>query len=114
MKTVLQGLAGLVLAIALLAWVFHDTSRAGLRESLERAFWPGLALAALVNLGHNVFRALRWRWLLDPVSPDVPFRPMFVAIVLGYMTTWILPGRIGEVVRPGLLSARTAVPLGPS
>ncbi|HZN55318.1 MAG TPA: lysylphosphatidylglycerol synthase transmembrane domain-containing protein [Candidatus Polarisedimenticolaceae bacterium] len=114
MKTVLQALAGLALAVALLWWVFHDTSRAGLREAVERAFWPGLALAAVVNVGHNVFRVWRWRWLLDPVAPRVPFRPMFVAVILGYLTTWILPGRIGEVVRPGLLSARTTVPLGPS
>jgi uncharacterized protein (TIRG00374 family) len=38
---------------------------------------------------------------------------MFVAIVVGYMTSWVVPGRLGELVRPMLLSARERVPLGP-
>jgi uncharacterized protein (TIRG00374 family) len=38
---------------------------------------------------------------------------MFVAVIIGYMTSWVIPGRLGEVVRPTLLSAREKVPLGP-
>jgi uncharacterized membrane protein YbhN (UPF0104 family) len=37
---------------------------------------------------------------------------MFDAVILGYMTTWIVPGRLGEIVRPALLAGRTSVPLG--
>jgi len=114
MKSVLQGIAGLLLAVALLYWVFRDKDPSALREAIRHVFWPALALAAAINLGHIVFRVLRWRWLLDPVTPDVPLRPMFVAVILGYMTTWLIPGRIGELVRPGLLSARSRVPLGPA
>jgi uncharacterized protein (TIRG00374 family) len=38
---------------------------------------------------------------------------MFASVILGYMTTWLVPGRIGEVVRPALLSAKEKIPLGP-
>jgi uncharacterized protein (TIRG00374 family) len=72
-----------------------------------------LVLGALINLGHNVFRVWRWRGLLAPVRRNVPFRPMFASVILGYMTTWLVPGRIGELVRPALLSAKEDVPLGP-
>src|SRR5258706_8391746 len=113
MKTALQGIVGLLLAVLLLYWVLHDKPREQLLSALLRASWPALALGALVNVGHNVFRVLRWRWLLDPVRPDVRFRPMFVAVILGYMTTWLVPGRVGELVRPALLSARENLPLGP-
>jgi glycosyltransferase 2 family protein len=113
MKTALQGIAGLLLAVLLLYWVLHDKPREELLGALMRASWPALALGAGVNVGHNVFRVLRWRWLLDPVRPHVPFRPMFVAVILGYMTTWLVPGRVGELVRPALLSAREKLPLGP-
>jgi uncharacterized protein (TIRG00374 family) len=113
MKTALQGIAGLLLAALLLYWVLHDKPREELMSALIRASWPALALGALVNVGHNVFRVLRWRWLLDPVRPGVPFRPMFVAVILGYLTTWLVPGRVGELVRPALLSAREELPLGP-
>jgi hypothetical protein len=113
MKTALRGIGSLVLAVLLLYWVFHGKDPQALSSALLRASWPALAVGAVVNLGHNVFRVLRWRWLLDPVRSHVPFRPMFAAVILGYMTTWLVPGRIGELVRPALLSAREDLPLGP-
>ena len=113
MKSALQGIGGLALAVLLLYWVFRDKDPQALMSALMRASWPALALGAAVNLGHNVFRVFRWRWLLDPVRPRVPFRPMFVAVILGYMTTLLVPGRVGELVRPALLSARENLPLGP-
>ena len=48
------------------------------------------------HLGHNVFRTWRWGALLGPVRKGVRFRPMLSAIILGYMTSWIVPGRLGE------------------
>jgi len=113
MKTALQGIGGLVLAVLLLYWVFEDKDPKALSDAMIRASWPALVLGAFINLAHNVVRVFRWRWLLEPVRPDVPFRPMFSAVVLGFMTTLIVPGRIGEVVRPALLSAREDLPLGP-
>jgi len=113
MKTMLQGAFGLALAAILLYWVFHSMDPKALRDDLARASWTMLAAGAAVNLSHNVFRVWRWRWLLDPVRPRVPFRPMFTAVILGYFTTWLIPGRVGELVRPALLSAREDLPLGP-
>jgi uncharacterized protein (TIRG00374 family) len=113
MKTAIQGIAGLLLAVLLLFWVFHDKDPKELSAALLRASWPALALGAFINLAHNVFRVVRWRWLLAPVRARVPFRPMFTSVILGYMITWLVPGRVGELVRPALLSARENIPLGP-
>lgn len=113
MKSALQGVGGLLLAALLLYWVFHDKDPQALRSAMLQASWPLLALGAALNLGHNAFRVLRWRWLLDPVRPQVRLRPMFAAVILGYMTTWLVPGRVGELVRPALLSAKEDLPLGP-
>jgi uncharacterized protein (TIRG00374 family) len=113
MKTALQGIGGLLLAVLLLYWVFHDKDPIALSAAIMRASLPALALGAFVNLAHNAVRVFRWRWLLEPVRPNVPFRPMFSAVVLGFMTTLIVPGRVGELVRPALLSAREDLPLGP-
>jgi uncharacterized membrane protein YbhN (UPF0104 family) len=38
---------------------------------------------------------------------------MITAVTLGYLVTWTIPGRLGELVRPALLSSREDLPLGP-
>jgi glycosyltransferase 2 family protein len=113
MTSVIRGVVGVLLAAALIYWVFRGIDPKALGSTLAQASWPLLGLAALVNLSHNVFRVIRWRWLLAPTRPGVPFRPMFAAVVLGYMTT-LAGARIGELVRPALLSAREKLPLGPT
>jgi uncharacterized protein (TIRG00374 family) len=106
-------LCGFAIAALLLWWVLHGVDGASVWHHLKQASIWGILAAVIINLGHNVFRVLRWRALLEPITPNVPFRPMFTAVMLGYMTTWIIPGRIGELVRPLVLSAREPVPLGP-
>ena len=104
---------GLILAVLLLYWVFRDTNYQELVTQTKQASLPGLLGCAVLNAGHNLFRLLRWRLLLRPVRRRVPYRPMFAAVTLGYLTSWVVPGRIGEIVRPMVLSAREPVPLGP-
>jgi glycosyltransferase 2 family protein len=114
MRDVLRYAAGVVLAVLLLWFVLRGVDRHALVAALGRASFFGLLAAAVVNLAHNVFRVWRWGALLAPVRPGLRFRPMFTAVIIGYLTTWILPGRLGELVRPALLTAREEVPIGPS
>ncbi len=104
---------GFLLAAALMAWVLRGTDPATLWSQIRDASILGLLLGAALNLGHNVFRVLRWRVLLNPVRRGIGFRPMFSAVILGYLTSWVIPGRLGELVRPMLLSAREGIALGP-
>ena len=105
---------GLFLALGLLWWVLRGVDPALVLQTVRDASLGGLALCVVLNVGHNVFRVWRWRALLAPVRADLPFRPMFVAVILGYMTTWIVPGRLGEVVRPMVLAGKEGLPLGPT
>jgi uncharacterized protein (TIRG00374 family) len=104
---------GLALTALLLWWVLRGVEVEALRVSWSQVSIPGLVVGALLMHGHNVFRVWRWRALLQPVRDRVPFWPMFVAVILGYTMTWAIPGRIGELVRPALLSTRENIPLGP-
>lgn len=106
-------LLGAILAAVLLWVVFRGVEPRRLLEALRGASVAGLVAGAVVMTAHNVFRVLRWRLLLTPVRTAVPFRPMFASVMVGYLTTWVLPGRLGEVVRPALLSSREGLPLGP-
>jgi uncharacterized protein (TIRG00374 family) len=102
-----------VVAALLLWWVLRDTDLTEVLRQIGQASILWILVAAVLNLGHNIFRVWRWRALLAPVRRGVPFRPMFVAVIVGYLTSWTIPGRIGELVRPMLLSQRERLPLGP-
>ncbi|HYN05806.1 MAG TPA: lysylphosphatidylglycerol synthase transmembrane domain-containing protein [Vicinamibacterales bacterium] len=67
---------------------------------------PGLILAAVViTLLTYVIRAWRWQALLRPIG-HARFRTAFRTTVIGFTATFLLPARIGEILRPYLL-ART-------
>jgi len=105
---------GVVLAVALMIWVLRGTDPATLWAQIRQASVPGLLLGAALNLSHNVFRVLRWKELLAPTRRGIGFRGMFAAVIIGYMTSWVIPGRLGELVRPMLISAREGIALGPA
>ena len=98
-------------ALLLFAWL-RALDGASLLEALADAHPLLLVLAALAGVLHVPARAFRWRALLD-VGGTVPrFRELVLTTAVGYFVTFLIPGRIGEVVRPALLSRRTGVPLG--
>jgi uncharacterized protein (TIRG00374 family) len=113
LKETSKVLGGLLLAAVLLWWVFRGIDTESLWGHLREASLAGLIACGLLNAGHNVFRVLRWRALLEPVRRGLPFRSLFEAIILGYATSWVIPGRLGEVLRPALLAGREDLPLGP-
>ncbi len=105
---------GILLATALMVWVLRGTDLPTLWSEIRKASILGLLLGGALSIGHTVFRVLRWKVLLNPVRRGIGFRGMFVAVILGYMTSWVIPGRLGELVRPMLLSTREGIPLGPA
>ncbi len=113
MKLGVKYAGGVLLAALLLGVVLWGKDLSAIALAITRASIPGLCLAAAVNLSHNVFRVMRWGLLLRPVRPQIPFRSRLSAVLIGYLTTWVIPGRLGELVRPALLSAREKLPLGP-
>ena len=111
-KELLRLVAGGLLAAVLLWLVLRDQDPRRLWDLVRRASVLGLCVSAVVGQAQVIFRVARWRALLEPVRRDIPVVPMAEAFLIGYMTTWILPGRIGEVVRPMVLSGKTGVPMG--
>ncbi len=111
MRATLKYLGGAILAVGLFWWVLSGTDTAEVWKQFRKASIPLLLLAASLNLAQNVPRVWRWRALLEPVRPSIPFRPMFSAVILGYLTSWVVPGRLGELVRPALLAGRERLPL---
>jgi hypothetical protein len=99
MKSGWRGLAGFLLSGALLLWVLRDVSLATVWAELSRAdpwlfFWSTVAATVIFPI-----RALRWRVILEPVAPDIPFGPLWRATAIGMMINNVLPARAGELAR---------------
>ena len=111
-KKLLGLLGGVALALILLIWVLYNTDQAEVWAAIQGVSLPLLLLVPICNLVHNCFRSWRWRVLLSPVRQRLPFWSLFYAIALGYGANIVVPGRIGELVRPAVLSAKEKISLG--
>jgi uncharacterized protein (TIRG00374 family) len=98
-RTVLKFLLSAALSVLFLYLAFHGTDFSKLQNELLNAQYGWMAgnLAALM-LSH-LFRAWRWRYLLDPIKPGIGLRNLFSSVMVGYLMNAVLP-RAGEIARP--------------
>ena len=81
-------------------------------RSLQEASLALIALSVAVNLLGYMVRAWRWRVLLEPVRPGVGIYNLTSTIFIGFMVSFLVPFRLGEVVRPVLLARRERLSAG--
>ena len=98
-----------LIALLTVGLLWRSSSRSiDLREAwraiLQRALSAGSRPPLLVTLQTYVLRA--WRWQVAPRSrsADARFRTAFRTTVIGFTATFLLPARVGEVLRPYLLA----------
>ena len=96
-----------IVALLALGWSAEAASVEDLLAALREARWWFLPAAGMMGLLVFPVKALRWRILLAPTK-KVRFRPLFSAIMIGFMVNCIF-SRIGEVVRAGFLGLRREV-----
>lgn len=113
MRRAITLLSGPVLAVVFLWLAFRNVDGAALVARI-RAADVGLLLVSCATVPiHLLLRAARWRTFLEPIRRAVPFVELASAVSIGYMAS-LLPGRVGEVLRPALLTRRTGVPFAPT
>jgi uncharacterized protein (TIRG00374 family) len=78
--------------------------------ALASANYLLVVLMLPVTVWTLLIRAQRWRVFLQGVGVP-PLRPLVSATNIGFLANMVLPLRIGEVVRPVLLSRRAGLPL---
>src|SRR5436190_6011960 len=106
-----RGALGIVLSVALLWYAFHGIEWAKVAVAIRAANLWLLLLSALVATGIFPLRARRWRTILDPVEPHLPFGPLWRSTAIGMMVNNIVPARAGELARAYALSREVpAVP----
>jgi uncharacterized protein (TIRG00374 family) len=107
----LKILFSLALTAGLLYLFFRGVDAGKTREAIAGASpgWLGASLA--LGLLTFFLRAIRWTWILRPVA-RVPIGPAFAATAAGFAAN-NLPGKVGEVLRPYLLSRSRRLPFSP-
>ena len=94
----------IVLVTGTLLWLFfRNVDLAELWAAIARADPTLIGLAIALTGATYVLRAWRWQALLRPIGP-ARFRTAFRTTVIGFTATFLLPGRVGEVLRPYLLA----------
>lgn len=101
-------LISLVIGGLCLFVVFYGVEQDELLSALKQFNFWYLIPAVAVSLVMQLFRAWRWQLELRPLE-HVRFGTLWVIICVGYMAINVLPARLGEFVRPWLLSRRTNV-----
>lgn len=98
----------LVVSAGFLYLAFRNVPLGELGAALGRAHFGWVALSVLVSFAIMLFRAWRWQLELRPLD-RVPLGRVWVVTAVAYMAINLLPARLGEVVRPWLMSRRSAV-----
>lgn len=90
---------GLLLSALLLWWTLHDVSFGEVWAALRTSDWWLWTLSTAAATAIFPLRAIRWRIILAPVAPRVPYGPLWRATAIGMMANNVLPARAGEVAR---------------
>jgi uncharacterized membrane protein YbhN (UPF0104 family) len=98
---VLAGLAGLFF------W-WRSASLASIGDAFTAVKWQWVVAAIGLNLVSVVVRALAWTTVIDTAMPPPHPKPMLVfsAFSVGLFANAVLPGRIGELARVGVLAKK--------
>src|ERR1041385_6532031 len=99
MKFGWRGALGILISAACLYFAFRNVDWARTIKYAREANWPLLVLAAACATGMFPLRARRWRTILDPVAPKLPFGPLWRSTAIGVMVTNTVPLRAGELAR---------------
>ncbi len=107
-RTLLNVLLSLIIGGGFLYLAFHNVSFDQLGEAFARFDGWWLIPAVVVSLLLQICRTWRWQLELRPLE-RLGFGRLWIVTSIAYMAINLLPVRLGEVVRPWLLSRRSSL-----
>lgn len=107
-RAVLVGLLGLTISGLSFFWAFKNVPVYQLVSVFEQmeVFW--IIPSVLLVIAAFLFRALRWKMILA-THQNLTFGEACHPLFIGFMINCVIPARIGEVVRPVILKARSGI-----
>lgn len=95
----------LLLTVGLMAFFLRNANLGRVWSEVLGVRWDLLLAGVVLTLLAYLFRVERWRHLLRPIG-NPRFSSALRATVIGFAANALLPGRVGEVVRPFILARR--------
>src|SRR6478609_1437064 len=108
MKFGWRGALGILLSAGCLYFAFRGIEFSKVMEYVRSANIPLLLLSAVIATCIFPLRARRWRPILDPIAPNLPFSVLWPPVAIGMMINNVVPARAGEPARAFALSRSTA------
>ena len=99
---------GIALSAVLLYFALKDIEFSVVIVKLRQANLGLLALSAVAATCIFPLRARRWRPILDPIAPGLPFDTLWRPTAIGMMINNVMPYRAGEIARAFALSRSTS------
>ena len=107
MKLGWRSALGILLSAGFLYLAFRGIPLDEVMAQLRRANLGLLVLSAVAATGIFPLRARRWRPILDPIAPNLPFGTLWRPTAIGMMINNVVPARAGELARAFALSRST-------
>ncbi len=105
---------GIAISVALILYVLREVPPSDVIGVLSKSNPWLFAVSVICATMIFPLRARRWRTILDPVYPKLPFSPLWQATAVGMAINNVVPARAGEVARAYVLTQKTAVPFSAS
>ena len=101
---------GSAVSLAALYFAFRDIPFGDLLTYLLSIDYVWIVPSVILILFAFCLRAARWVYILAS-DYAVSFRQAFHPMMIGFMINCILPGRVGEIVRPVILNRNESIPV---
>jgi uncharacterized protein (TIRG00374 family) len=99
---------GILLGIFFMALALRKVDFAQMVHAFKGAEYWYLWIAIPVVFVSHFFRALRWRYMLDPIR-RLDVGSLFSSLIIGYMANTVMPAHLGEILRAYVLSRKRSI-----
>ncbi len=106
----LRPVVGTLIGLAGLIWIFHDIQLPQLRREFEGIAWIWVFPALACDMLGYFLQGIRWSLLIRTLGPVGPLRAT-QAIYGGLFVNEVLPMRVGEMVRAGIVARWLNAPI---
>lgn len=86
-----------------------ENDKSSIKEAFTQANYFWIVVSMVLSGFSHLFRAMRWKLLIQPLGFNPKLSNTFFAVMVGYLANFALP-RLGEVSRCGVLTKYEKIP----